>query len=121
MARQDGETARRRCRRVGVCRPAHADGPDLSATQNEETPGAAGALFRPIESKSSYCFAGGAGGVGAGFIDGASAGAPAGGAGGNVRWPVVAGGRVVSLAVRSPSPPMPNAKIRISTTTEMPA
>src|SRR5688572_32471934 len=65
------------CRRVGVCRLAHADGPDLSATQNEETPGAAGGLFRPIESKSSYCFAGGAGGVGAGFIDGASAGAPA--------------------------------------------
>ena len=65
-----------------------------------------------------YCFAGG---IGAGFIDGASDGAPAGGAGGKVRWPVVADGRVVSCAVRSPSPPMPNAKIKINTTTEMPA
>ncbi len=48
---------------------------------------------------AAYCFAGGAGGFGAGFIDGASDGAPAGGVGGNVRWPLVAGGRVVSFAV----------------------
>jgi hypothetical protein len=72
----------------------------LLTFQNAETPGRCpGVSFRPIELKSSYCLAGGAGGVGAGFIDGASAGAPAGGAGGSVRWPVVAGGRVVSLAV----------------------
>ena len=66
--------------------------------------------------------AGGAIGAGAGrFMVGASDVGPAGGAGGIVRWPTVAGGLAGSLAVRLMSRPPLKAKTSTSTTTATPA